>query len=71
MVCLSSKIGLVGTMLISAVMMTACIEHSLYENHDGEDTETKVPNSFDFSTVQKVKLNVDYSALKTYLRPKK
>ena len=27
---------------------------------------TKVPNSFDFSTVQTVKLNVDYSAFKTY-----
>ena len=27
---------------------------------------TKVPNSFDFSTVQKVKLNVDYSEFKTY-----
>ncbi len=27
---------------------------------------TKIPNSFDFSTVQKVKLNVDYSAFKTY-----
>jgi len=27
---------------------------------------TKVPNTFDFSTVQKVKLNVDYSAYKTY-----
>lgn len=32
-----------------------------------EPTQTaKVPNSFDFSTVQKVKLNVDYSAFKTY-----
>ncbi len=30
------------------------------------NTTTKVPNSFDFSTVQKVKLNVDYSAFKTY-----
>ncbi len=27
---------------------------------------TKVPNSFDFSTVHKVKLNVDYSAFQTY-----
>ena len=27
---------------------------------------TKVPNTFDFSTVQKVKLNIDYSAFKTY-----
>ena len=32
-----------------------------------EPTEpTKVPNTFDFSTVQKVKLNVDYSAFNTY-----
>lgn len=30
------------------------------------NTTTKVPNSFDFSTVQNVKLNVDYSAFKTY-----
>ena len=28
--------------------------------------DVKVPNSFDFSTVQKVRLNVDYSAFKTY-----
>lgn len=27
---------------------------------------TKVANTFNFSTVQKVKLNVDYSAFKTY-----
>jgi hypothetical protein len=32
----------------------------------GPNTTTKVPNSFDFSTVQKVKLNVDYSAFQTY-----
>jgi hypothetical protein len=38
----------------------------MYENHEGEEIETMIPNSFDFSTVQKVKLNVDYSAFKTY-----
>ena len=31
-----------------------------------ETPTEKVPNSFDFSTVQTVKLNVDYSAFKTY-----
>lgn len=66
MVCLSRKIGKIGTFLLAAVMLSACVDQSLYEKHDGEDTETKVPNSFDFSTVQKVKLNVDYSAFKTY-----
>ena len=66
MVCLSRKIGKIGTFLLVAVMMTACVDQSLYEKHDGEDAETKIPNSFDFSTVQKVKLNVDYSAFKTY-----
>lgn len=66
MVCLSRKIGKVCTWLVAAVLITACVDQSLYENHEGEETETKVPNSFDFSTVQKVKLNVDYSAFKTY-----
>lgn len=66
MVCLSRKIGKVCTWLVAAVLITACVDQSLYENHEGEETETKVPNSFDFSTVQKVKLNVDYSAYKTY-----
>ena len=66
MVCLSRKIGKIGISLLAAVMVTACVDRSLYENHEGENTETKVPNSFDFSTVQKVKLNVDYSAFKTY-----
>lgn len=66
MVCLSRKIGKVCTLFVTAVLLTACVDQSLYENHEGENTETKVPNSFDFSTVQKVKLNVDYSAFKTY-----
>ncbi len=66
MTCLSSKNGKVCTLFVAAVMLTACVDQSLYEKHDGEDTEKKIPNSFDFSTVQKVKLNVDYSAFKTY-----
>ncbi len=64
--CLSRKFGKVCTLFVTAVLLTACVDQSLYEKHDGEDTETKIPNSFDFSTVQKVKLNVDYSAFKTY-----
>ena len=66
MACLSRKFGKVCTLFVTAVLLTACVDQSLYENHEGEGTETKVPNSFDFSTVQKVKLNVDYSAFKTY-----
>jgi LruC domain-containing protein len=66
MVCLSRKFGKVCTLFVAALLITACVDTSLYENHEGDGTETKVPNSFDFSTVQKVKLNVDYSAFKTY-----
>ena len=63
---LSSKISKACALLVAAVMVTACVDMSMYENHEGEEIETKIPNSFDFSTVQKVKLNVDYSAFKTY-----
>ena len=66
MVCLSRRIKKVCTLFVAAVLMTACVDKSLYENHEGDGTESKVPNSFDFSTIQKVKLNVDYSAYKTY-----
>ena len=63
---LCSKISKACALLVAAVMVTACVDMSMYENHEGEEIETKIPNSFDFSTVQKVKLNVDYSAYKTY-----
>lgn len=56
---------------LGLVLLSSCVK-----GFDGMETEptptpeptptTKVPNSFDFSTVQKVKLNVDYSAFKTY-----
>ena len=50
------------------VSMTACVDKSLYETSiDPEGyMPGEAPNSFDFSTVQKVNLNVDYSAFKTY-----
>ena len=38
-----------------------------YDSNNPESgAGVKVANSFDFSTVQKVNLNVDYSAYKTY-----
>jgi len=51
-----------------AVLLTACVDKSKYEMSGpiGEEAVVKVPNSFDFSTVQKVNLSVDYSAIKTY-----
>ena len=50
------------------VSMTACVDKSLYETSiDPEGyMPGEAPNSFDFSTVQKVNLSVDYSAFKTY-----
>ena len=56
---------------VIAASLTACIDKSKYEmTYDPNNPESgagvKVANSFDFSTVQKVNLNVDYSAFKTY-----
>ena len=56
---------------VIAASLTACIDKSKYEmTYDSNNPESgagvKVANSFDFSTVQKVNLNVDYSAYKTY-----
>ena len=56
---------------VIAASLTACIDKSKYEmTYDPNNPESgagvKVANSFDFSTVQKVNLNVDYSAYKTY-----
>ena len=54
---------------VVAVSLTACIDKSKYEmSIDLNDPESgvKIPNSFDFSTVQKVNLSVDYSAFRTY-----
>ena len=50
------------------VSMTACVDKSLYETSVDPDgyMPGEAPNSFDFSTVQKVNLSVDYSAFKTY-----
>ena len=51
-----------------AVLLAACVDKSKYEGPGSteEEPSVKVPNSFDFSTVQKVNLSVDYSAIKTY-----
>ncbi len=53
-------------MLFVAALMSACVDMSLYENQNGDEIEQKIPNSFDFSTVQKIKLSVDYSAFNTH-----
>lgn len=63
---LSMKYGKAYVMLFVAALMSACVDMSLYENQNGDEIEQKIPNSFDFSTVQKVKLNVDYSAFNTH-----
>lgn len=63
---LSIKLGKASAIFFAAIFMTACVDQSLYENHNGDETESKIPNSFDFSTVQKVKLSVDYSAFNTH-----
>ena len=63
---LSIKLGKASALFFAAILMTACVDQSLYENHDGDEMEQKIPNSFDFSTVQKVKLSVDYSAFNTH-----
>lgn len=52
-----------------AAALTACIDKSKYEmsiDPSNPESGVKIPNSFDFSTVQKVNLSVDYSAYKTY-----
>ena len=49
--------------------LTACIDKSKYQETvtpGSPESGVKVPNSFDFSTVQKINLSVDYSAYKTY-----
>ena len=59
------SIAVIGLILSSCVKGIDGMEPEPTPNPD-PNTTTKVPNSFDFSTVQKVKLNVDYSAFKTY-----
>ena len=61
---------------ILAIAVLGLILSSCVKGFDGMEPEptptpdptpaSKVPNTFDFSTVQKVKLNVDYSAFQTY-----
>lgn len=65
---LSRSLVKVGSLLFAAVMFTACVDKSLYEQSGDSDNDPtqKVPNTFDFSTVQKVKLSVDYSAYNTH-----
>ena len=58
---------MIGTALVFS--MVSCVDKSKFEPNYGindDETVVIVPNSFDFSTVQKVNLSVDYSAYKTY-----
>ena len=68
LVSLSRNLGKICLGFMFGVSMTACVDKSLYETSiDPNDyMPGEAPNSFDFSTVQKVNLNVDYSAYKTY-----
>ena len=65
---LRSNLGKICLGLILAVSMVGCVDKSKYEMsvNPGDSMPGEVANSFDFSTVQKVNLNVDYSAYKTY-----
>ena len=65
---LSRNLGKVCLGFMLGVSMTACVDKSLYETSVDPDgyMPGEAPNSFDFSTVQEVNLNVDYSAFKTY-----
>ena len=68
LVSLRKNFGKICLGLVLAVSMAGCVDKSKYEMSvgSGEDLTGKVANSFDFSTVQNVNLNVDYSAFKTY-----
>lgn len=65
---LSRNLGKICLGFMLGVSMTACVDKSMYGTSiDPNDyMPGEAPNSFDFSTVQKVNLNVDYSAYKTY-----
>ena len=68
LVSLRSNLGKICLGLILAVSMASCVDKSKYEMsvNPGDSMPGEAPNSFDFSTVQKVNLSVDYSAFKTY-----
>ena len=69
MVSLRVNIGRLCSLVFIAVMMVACGDKFINEHIDNPNNggkDTRVPNSFDFSTVQNVNLNVDYSAYKTH-----
>lgn len=68
LVSLRSFWGKIGLGLVLAVAMAGCVDKSKYQMsvNPGDSMPGEVANSFDFSTVQKVNLNVDYSAFKTY-----
>jgi LruC domain-containing protein len=53
------------TIAVLGLIITSCTKGLDFAGPEPTST-TKVPNSFDFSTVQNVKLNVDYSAFQTY-----
>ena len=68
LVSLRRNLGKICLGLILAVSMASCVDKSKYEMSvdTGDSMPGEVANSFDFSTVQNVNLNVDYSAFKTY-----
>jgi LruC domain-containing protein len=68
LISLRSNLGKICLGLILAVSMAGCVDKSKYEMSvdPSGNTPGEAPNSFDFSTVQNVNLNVDYSAFKTY-----
>ena len=68
LVSLRSFWGKIGLGLVLAIAMAGCVDKSKYQMsvNPGDSMPGEVANSFDFSTVQKVNLNVDYSAFKTY-----
>lgn len=58
----------VCSLVFLASLLVACGDKFQFDpsNNPGGDGNKKVANTFNFSTVQKVQLNVDYSAFKTY-----
>ena len=65
---LRKNLSKVCSLVFLASLLVACGDKFQFDpsNNPGGDGNKKVANTFNFSTVQKVQLNVDYSAFKTY-----
>ena len=65
---LRKNLSKVCSLVFLAFLLVACGDKFQFDpsNNPGGDGNKKVANTFNFSTVQKVQLNVDYSAFKTY-----